>query len=518
MAVDTSLHQLTPIFVYDKVAVHPLLMGTFGATVYVPPTPEVHVAVTPKPMYVRAWKPESSSYKILLDDNTYVFVSTTPGKSYWPDGSGEYILLDYMDLLAVVQSALASYTGFTWALTIDSSGLVSVTSSTSTTLDFSALDGTFPCEMLGFVPGTKYALTGGVPTVSPNPSSLVWAPNRPWQRDTGDLSKPVGASVQTVGGASRGYMLAQTAERTITHTGLSMASVTGTWGLSDQLGYWKEAPVRIYPDQGDPDVYSTYTLISGDPSLSSTLLPRYDAELRFVTYTPPFTSDYALDTTYLDIGGIRTLDGLVWSGARWTISLWVRASTSSDGPIVGRGTPTDCCFQLRKIGSALRVEVADSATTLATWTSAADSIPVGSWVHFVVSFDGRESTTSKLRVWRNGSLVTSGGTFGSWTGVSSSVRDTAGGYGILVVGRPACSGSGSFPGYVDDIAYWAQSCATSTSASSAMYAGGIPADMRIATGGISPTNYWRFEGDLGDSMRANHMAHMGGSYSHPRRT
>ena len=111
-----------------------------------------------------------------------------------------------------------------------------------------------------------------------------------------------------------------------------------------------------------------------------------------------------------------------------------------------------------------------------------NSINFGEWFHLVIVVDGTLSGADKLKVYLNGSLITTGISFSA--GVSALATSTE----PFLIGRSA--GYGQFwEGKIDEVAVWKSSL--SSAAVSEIYNSGVPNDLDELTNASDPTVWYR---------------------------
>lgn len=110
------------------------------------------------------------------------------------------------------------------------------------------------------------------------------------------------------------------------------------------------------------------------------------------------------------------------------------------------------------------------------------SINFGDWFNLIIVVDGTLSGSNKLKVYLNGSLITTGISFSA--GVSALTTSTE----PFLIGRSA--GYGQFwDGKIDEVAVWNSSL--SSAAVTEIYNSGAPNDLDSLSSASSPSCWWR---------------------------
>lgn len=469
------------------------------------------------PFYLAPWRPTLSTYylQFWVGASDYIAqIEVTPGRDYYASCDGR-VDVGNEDLVTVLCDALETASGvaFTPAL-VD--GHVTITGASATTyqIDWDVGASTLPPAPFGF--WRQRFLDTGYTFTAPFTPLGAWLPERPFAFDSDDVPQFQGATVTTVGGSTRGYYLGESSVREFTFERVPRAKILeryarepiendegGHQALQEAMRVWADGRVVRYYEDVNGGAFDAYSFELGDmPTRSSTRDVRYDLTLRWRPVASTFTSLASMDFTGVSFYQCQYNSGVFSGSTQATCSLWVRPTTLASSHILSRSKSTAYGWSIEMDSSGrVIVRIAKTTTDLTTyWTSASATLALSTWAHVAFVFVGSASGTAKLKVYVNGSDVTSSGTFsGTWTQTAmASPSSTA-----LFFGSDYVYGS-DFQGQLDEVSTWSTYAASADDITE-MFNSGVPRDLRTLEAAPAPGHWWRGENNALDEMTSTNL-------------
>lgn len=442
-----------------------------------------------------------------------VTLAVATDEDYWMSGDGERATAGRRDLLAVLQDALNTNTdGEQYAATLDADGFVEIASLSGNEFDllWTHANTTVDAPTFGF--RQTVDSTGADVHVSPNQARGVWLPERPKRTDTRDEPVTAGALMETIDGGSRGYELASGYERYITHHLVDRTNILTELAAADRplgsldfawvYGGWSRgAPIRFYEDKTNRTPwnwkhYRRKRRARPWREMGVSALKRYtvDLDMRRVAVPPAFSSTLAFDfdgvNEFVDCSFANALDGA--SRATWAFWLYI-SSWSTLRYIMSRwsgaGVNRQFLVQTATTGN-LRFTLANSAGTAIFVDTTGAPVPLSTWTHVAIAYDGDEPTnTNRVRVAVNGAAATLGAPSGTWP---TSINTPGAGVGFRL-GALTGSTSNALAGRLAEPAVW-----SGTAASVGQYAELAPSGEVANYDALAtmprPDHWWRADG------------------------